>query len=185
MTRRRAAERRVRQPGHWSALIVATLSSDAAAQVVRLEILSREPAPAQAVGAAGPYEIVRGRVHGEVDPRDPHNRIIQDLDSRATQRARPGRVRGDVRAGQAGRSDEGVGRADLPGRQPRQRRRGAERRRRHLAGQRLAGRRRPDGGQSDDRRAGRAATPTARPSPARSSRASSTCPPARRRCRSV
>ena len=33
----------------------------------------------QAVGAAGPYEIIRGRVHGEVDPADRRNAIIQDL----------------------------------------------------------------------------------------------------------
>ena len=55
------------------------LCADARAQVVRLEILSRQPAP-PAAGAALPYEIVRGRIHGEVDPRDPHNRIIQDLE---------------------------------------------------------------------------------------------------------
>jgi hypothetical protein len=50
------------------------------AQVVKLEIVSREPmnggAPA---GAAGPFELIRGRIHGEVDPRDRHNAIIQDL----------------------------------------------------------------------------------------------------------
>jgi hypothetical protein len=52
----------------------------AQAQVTRLEILSREPAPArQPTARAVPYEILRGRVHGEVDPADPHNRIIQDL----------------------------------------------------------------------------------------------------------
>ena len=34
----------------------------------------------QAAGAAGPTRIIRGRVHGEVDPADPHNRIIQDLE---------------------------------------------------------------------------------------------------------
>jgi hypothetical protein len=34
----------------------------------------------QPQGPAGPYEVIRGRVHGEVDPRDPHNRIIQDID---------------------------------------------------------------------------------------------------------
>src|SRR5437762_2702886 len=42
------------------------------AQVVRLEIMSRE--------AAGSFEILHGRVHGEVDPRLPQNRIIQDLE---------------------------------------------------------------------------------------------------------
>ena len=36
-------------------------------------------AAGQAVGAAGPYEIIRGRVHGEVDAADRRNAIIQDL----------------------------------------------------------------------------------------------------------
>ena len=50
------------------------------AQVVRLEITSREPiSTAQPAGAAGPFELIRGRIHGEVDPKDPHNAIIQDL----------------------------------------------------------------------------------------------------------
>ncbi len=61
----------------------------ASAQVTRLEVLSREPmAPGQAggvsagaapVGLALPYELIRGRVHGEVDPADRRNAIIQDL----------------------------------------------------------------------------------------------------------
>ena len=34
----------------------------------------------QGSSLAVPYEILRGRTHGEVDPRDPYNRIIQDLD---------------------------------------------------------------------------------------------------------
>jgi hypothetical protein len=47
---------------------------------VRVEILSREPANGgRAVGTVGPFEIIRGRIHGEVDPRDPHDVIIQDL----------------------------------------------------------------------------------------------------------
>jgi hypothetical protein len=49
-------------------------------QVTRLEISSSEPADnGRAVGPAGPYEILRGRVYGEVDPADSHNAIIQDL----------------------------------------------------------------------------------------------------------
>ncbi|MEP6917818.1 MAG: alpha/beta hydrolase domain-containing protein [Acidobacteriota bacterium] len=53
----------------------------ASAQVVRLEITSREPINnGQAAGSAGPFEVIRGKVHGEIDPRDPHNTIIQDLD---------------------------------------------------------------------------------------------------------
>ena len=39
----------------------------ASAQVTRIEVVSREPM-AGAGGAAGPYEIIRGRIHGEVDP---------------------------------------------------------------------------------------------------------------------
>lgn len=55
-------------------------SSDVHAQVTRIEILSREPAPRDgALANFGPYEIVRGRLHGEVDPNDPKNLIIQDL----------------------------------------------------------------------------------------------------------
>ena len=55
-------------------------SAPASAQVVRLDITSREPMNGgQAAGAAGPFELVRGRIHGEVDPKDPHNTIIQDL----------------------------------------------------------------------------------------------------------
>jgi hypothetical protein len=69
-----------RRPG----LVVAMLtlvSSSAAAQVGRLEVTSRETvAEGRAFGSAGPYVNVRGRVHGEIDPRDRRNRIIQDLD---------------------------------------------------------------------------------------------------------
>jgi hypothetical protein len=55
-------------------------SAPASAQVVRLDITSREPMNGgQAAGAAGPFELVRGRIHGELDPKDPHNTIIQDL----------------------------------------------------------------------------------------------------------
>jgi len=51
------------------------------AQVTRLEIASREPFKgSQAVGEAGPYEIIRGKIHGEVDAADPRNKIIQDLE---------------------------------------------------------------------------------------------------------
>ena len=57
----------------------ACAAAPAAAQVTRLEILSREPMSAAPAGPAGPYEIVRGRIHGEVDPADRRNRIIQDL----------------------------------------------------------------------------------------------------------
>jgi len=61
-------------------LIAALSAIPASAQVVTLEITSREPMNnGQAAGAAGPFEIIRGKVHGEVDPKDPQNLIIQDL----------------------------------------------------------------------------------------------------------
>ena len=52
--------------------------SVAFAQVTRVEIVSREPANSgQPVGPAGPYEILRGRIHGVVDPTDAHNDAAQ------------------------------------------------------------------------------------------------------------
>src|SRR6476620_6145838 len=51
------------------------------AQVVTVEIASRTPVEnGRAFGNAGAYEIIRGRVHGEVDPADRRNRIIQDIE---------------------------------------------------------------------------------------------------------
>src|SRR6188472_2208308 len=67
----------------WAATLALSLScaTPAAAQVTRIEIESRAPvAEGRPQGTAGPYEMIRGRIHGEVDPRDPHNRIVQDID---------------------------------------------------------------------------------------------------------
>ena len=67
------------------ACILASSATTARAQVISLEITSREPMNnGQAVGAAGPFELIRGKVHGEIDTKDPHNTIIQDLDLAAT-----------------------------------------------------------------------------------------------------
>lgn len=61
------------------------------AEIVRLEIVSREKAnDGRPVGTVGAFEILRGRAYGEVDPADRHNTIIQDL-SLAPRNAR-GRV---------------------------------------------------------------------------------------------
>jgi hypothetical protein len=54
------------------AIALLACAAMADAQVVRVEVLSRQP-------AANGYEVLRGRIHGEVDPKDPHNRIIQDI----------------------------------------------------------------------------------------------------------
>ena len=63
-------------------LLALTLTaSGASAQVTRLEITSRDTvANGQPFGSAGPYVNIRGRAHGQADPRDRRNRIIQDID---------------------------------------------------------------------------------------------------------
>ena len=55
-----------------AAMIALTVAVPAGAQVTRLEITSRE--------VAGDFERIKGSAHGEVDPNDRRNRIIQDLD---------------------------------------------------------------------------------------------------------
>ena len=52
----------------------------AAARITRLEVLRTEPAfGGQSFGAAGAYELVTAIAHGELDPADPANAIIQDI----------------------------------------------------------------------------------------------------------
>ena len=58
----------------------ASWTMPAAAHVASIVIDSQEPAfGGAAVGAAGPYVTVNGRVFGELDPTDKHNTIIQDI----------------------------------------------------------------------------------------------------------
>jgi hypothetical protein len=60
--------------------LILSLTATARAEVVKIEITSREPMNnGQPVGAAGTYEIIKGRIYGEIDPKDPHNAIIQDI----------------------------------------------------------------------------------------------------------
>jgi hypothetical protein len=63
-----------------AAALLAAAPLDSRAEVVRIEVLSREPAnDGRAVGTIGAFEILRGKIHGEIDPADPHNALIQDL----------------------------------------------------------------------------------------------------------
>src|SRR4029453_18368689 len=55
------------------ALAVTLCAAPARAEVVTLEILSREP-------MANGFELIKGRIHGEIDPKNRHNTIIQDID---------------------------------------------------------------------------------------------------------
>jgi hypothetical protein len=62
-------------------LAAALLAGSAEARVARFVIDSRQ-SPAfngAAQGAAGAYEILTGRAFGELDPKDPHNSLIQDI----------------------------------------------------------------------------------------------------------
>lgn len=65
---------------HFARLVVALLlPASASAQITRLEILSRTTSNDPAFGSVGPYEIIKGRAHGDLDPRDRLNAIIQDI----------------------------------------------------------------------------------------------------------
>jgi len=56
-------------------------ASAAQARVVRIDIVRTEPfAAGQVFGNVGAYEKVVGRFHGELDPADPLNAVIVDLD---------------------------------------------------------------------------------------------------------
>src|SRR5205809_22955 len=65
---------------YWMMLAAILAAAPVDAQVVRVDIQSREPmANGQLFGAAGRYEVIRGQIHGEVDPADRRNAIIQDI----------------------------------------------------------------------------------------------------------
>jgi hypothetical protein len=55
-------------------------SAEAEARITRVEIIHTEPAfGGQSFGDVGPYERLTGRVTGELDPADPTNSGIQDI----------------------------------------------------------------------------------------------------------
>ena len=60
-------------------LVAALLPVSAAAQVTRFEVVSRTTLNDPAFGTVGPYEIIKGRAHGDLDPGDRRNTIIQDI----------------------------------------------------------------------------------------------------------
>jgi hypothetical protein len=64
-----------------AAVLVAVLPGSADARLVRLVIEQREPlAGGVAWGTVGPYERLAGTAYFEIDPRDPLNAVIVDLD---------------------------------------------------------------------------------------------------------
>ncbi|RXH58930.1 alpha/beta hydrolase domain-containing protein [Granulicella sibirica] len=59
-------------------LALFTLTVAAQARIVRVEL---KPAPAEVTrDVPATYRVLSGYAYGEVDPHDPHNRIIQDID---------------------------------------------------------------------------------------------------------
>ncbi|GGB42860.1 hypothetical protein GCM10011380_35420 [Sphingomonas metalli] len=72
-----------------AAAIVLLAAGAADARLTRLIVEKTETVAPAGLGAPG-YRILRGRYEGDLDPRDPHNRIITDLDG--APRASNGRV---------------------------------------------------------------------------------------------
>ena len=63
------------------ALVVALVPAMARADVTKIQISSRQDILAgKSFGNVGPYEKLRGKVYFAVDPKDPRNKIIADLD---------------------------------------------------------------------------------------------------------
>jgi len=48
-------------------------------QITRIEIASRTEIPAKSSNAI-PYELITGQLFGELDPRDTHNAVVQDIE---------------------------------------------------------------------------------------------------------
>jgi hypothetical protein len=65
-----------------SVLAATAAASDANARVTKI-VIEKKTSPAfngAMFSNAGQYEILVGKAYGELDPKDPHNRIIQDID---------------------------------------------------------------------------------------------------------
>lgn len=65
----------------WLGLLLLLASAAVQARVTRLVIEQKE-SPAydgKIFGSIGQYEILTGKAYGELDPKDPHNTIITDL----------------------------------------------------------------------------------------------------------
>jgi alpha/beta hydrolase family protein len=79
----------------WATVIVAVLLAGATslqAEVKKI-VIDRKVSPAfdgRSFGSAGQFETLAGRAFGELDPNDPHNRVITDI--RLAQRNRNGKV---------------------------------------------------------------------------------------------
>src|SRR5215471_8624796 len=71
----------MQKPKPLAAWLLLVCAAGAEARVIRVVVESRK-SPAfggQLFGKAGAYEILSGRFYGEIDPKDPHNSIINDI----------------------------------------------------------------------------------------------------------
>jgi len=63
-------------------LVLSLATAPADARVTKI-VIEKKTSPAfdgANFGSAGQYEILAGKAYGELDPKDPHNAIIQDID---------------------------------------------------------------------------------------------------------
>jgi hypothetical protein len=65
----------------YAVIFLVAATATAQARVTRIEIAKREPfAAGQSFGTVGAYEKIVGRFHGALDPKNPVNAVIVDLD---------------------------------------------------------------------------------------------------------
>jgi Alpha/beta hydrolase domain len=73
----------------WLAVLVFCIPTITSARVTEI-VIDNKVSPAfggQSYGSAGQYETITGRVFGELDPNDPHNAIITDINRASTMNA--------------------------------------------------------------------------------------------------
>jgi len=62
-------------------MIAAMMPALAAAEVAHVDIASRHDVLAgRAFGSTGPYEVLSGKIHFVIDPANPRNKVVADLD---------------------------------------------------------------------------------------------------------
>ena len=70
------------------AIVLLAAVSAVSAEVVRVDVERRDDvADGRSYGTAGAYERVAGRIHFAVDPANPANRIVTDVDYAPTNSA--------------------------------------------------------------------------------------------------
>src|SRR5262249_51132947 len=81
MSRNRKSDNTVRVAAWFLFFTLGALNTAAQARVTRIEITTREVvADGMSFGDTGPYEKLRGTVFFEVDPNDPRDAVVFDLD---------------------------------------------------------------------------------------------------------